>query len=299
MTAHGTLDADLAQRVELVDEDDAGRFGLGLREQVPHARRADADEHLDEFRAAQTEERHLRFSRDRAREQRLAGAGRTDEQHALGNAAAKLRVLSWILQELDDLLQLLLGFVDARHVREAHLHIVFGKHLGLAAGKRHHAALGSAHAPEEEPPDRQEEDDGDGPSENFRKPAAHQLAGVLDPVRVELLDEFGVLDPGRGEVAGAIVFALQHAANRGLSDGDFGNLAAPHELLELAVRDLPPRRREKPGLRQHHQEQESEHVPDCASRPRARPDRAAIPGPPIAGVQAGRNSWVRHLDLTS
>jgi len=38
-------------RVDLVDEDDARRVLLGLAEEVAHARRADADEHLDELGA--------------------------------------------------------------------------------------------------------------------------------------------------------------------------------------------------------------------------------------------------------
>ena len=37
-----------ADRVDLVDEDDGRRVLLGLVEQVAHAARADADEHLDE-----------------------------------------------------------------------------------------------------------------------------------------------------------------------------------------------------------------------------------------------------------
>ena len=37
------------ERVQLVDEDDAGRGLARLIEQVAHARGADADEHLDEF----------------------------------------------------------------------------------------------------------------------------------------------------------------------------------------------------------------------------------------------------------
>ena len=60
-----------------------GAFFLRLLEQVAHARRADADEHLDEVRAADREERHAGLARDGAREQRLAGAGRPDEQDAL------------------------------------------------------------------------------------------------------------------------------------------------------------------------------------------------------------------------
>ena len=93
VAAHRRLDADLAERVELVDEDDAGRLAFGLVEQVAHARRADADEHLDELGAAQAEERDRGLAGDRARQQRLAGSRRPDQQHALGDAAADARVL--------------------------------------------------------------------------------------------------------------------------------------------------------------------------------------------------------------
>ena len=53
-----------------------GALCARLLEQIAHARRADADEHLDELRAVDREERHAGFARDRAREQRLAGARR-------------------------------------------------------------------------------------------------------------------------------------------------------------------------------------------------------------------------------
>ena len=61
----------------------AGALLPRLLEQVAHARRADADEHLDELRAVDREERHAGLAGHRAREQRLAGAGRADQQHAL------------------------------------------------------------------------------------------------------------------------------------------------------------------------------------------------------------------------
>ena len=61
-----------------------GAFGLGLREQIAHARGADADEHLDELGAAQAEERDLRFTGDGAREQRLARPGRPTSSTPLG-----------------------------------------------------------------------------------------------------------------------------------------------------------------------------------------------------------------------
>src|SRR4026209_1949188 len=57
-----------ADRVDLVDEDDAGSVLLALLEQIPNARRADADEHLDEVGSADGEEGHVGFTRDRAGE---------------------------------------------------------------------------------------------------------------------------------------------------------------------------------------------------------------------------------------
>ncbi len=101
--SHRALDPGAAERVELVDEDDAGRLLLGLREQVANAGGADADEHLDEFGSAQAEEGHLGLAGDGARQQRLAGAGRADEEHAFRDAAAERGVFFRRLQELDDL----------------------------------------------------------------------------------------------------------------------------------------------------------------------------------------------------
>ena len=78
-----------ADGVDLVDEDDRRGVLLGLLEQVADAGRADADEHLDEVGAGDRVERHARLARDRAGQQRLAGAGRAVEQHALGDLGAR------------------------------------------------------------------------------------------------------------------------------------------------------------------------------------------------------------------
>src|SRR2546421_702477 len=74
-------------RVDLVHEDDARRVLLPLLEQVPHPRGADADEHLDEVGARDGEERHVRLAGDRLGQQRLARAGRPDQQDALRDLA--------------------------------------------------------------------------------------------------------------------------------------------------------------------------------------------------------------------
>ena len=89
----------LADRVDLVDEDDGGRALARLLEQVTDAGRADADEQLDEAGPGDREEQHARLARDRAGQQRLAGAGRPDHEHAARHHRADPVYRSGILRK--------------------------------------------------------------------------------------------------------------------------------------------------------------------------------------------------------
>ena len=144
---------------------DARRVLLGLLEQVAHPRGADADKHLDELGAGDREEGHAGLAGDRLGEQRLAGPGRADQQHALGDLGAHGREPLGPLEELDHLHNVLLGLVDAGDVVEPDprvgLHLELG--LGLAKGHRVPGAA-AADAPgaaaaarqQEEPADEQQ-----------------------------------------------------------------------------------------------------------------------------------------------
>ncbi len=142
-----------ADRVDLVDEDDAGSVLLRLLEHVAHARGADADEHLDEVGTGNREERHFRLASDGAREQRLAGTGVADHQHAARDAPAQLLELGGITQEIDQLGDFLLRLLAARDVGEGHGVGGFVQHararLAEAEGAAATAALHLAH--EEDP----------------------------------------------------------------------------------------------------------------------------------------------------
>ena len=181
-----------------------------------------------------------------------------------------------VLQELDDLPQLVLGLVHASHVCEAHFHVVVGVDLGAAARERHHAAFGAAHAAEEEAPDGDEQHERDDPAEDLRQPAAHRLAGVLDLVRLEVLDELRVLDARGRELVRALpslALRLAELAVDGLvAHRRLDHLAAADERLELAVRDLAarPARGTTPGATASSSEQ-PEHVPDREGRPLTTP----------------------------
>ena len=63
----------------------------------------DADEHLDEVRAGDREERHAGLAGDGPGQQRLAGPRRPDQQHALGDAPAQAAEFLGVLQVIDDL----------------------------------------------------------------------------------------------------------------------------------------------------------------------------------------------------
>ena len=160
-----------ADGVDLVHEDDAGAGLLGLLEEVAHARGADADEHLDEVGARDGEERHAGLAGDRAREQRLTGAGRPVEQHALGDARAERLELLRVLEELLDLVQLLDRLVHAGHVLEGDLRRV-GRHpLRAALPEAHHLRAAALHLVHEEDPEGEEEDERQQVRED-RPPAA-------------------------------------------------------------------------------------------------------------------------------
>ena len=148
-----------ADRVDLVDEDDAGRVLLALLEQVADARRADADEHLDEVGAADREERHVRLAGDRAGEQRLARSGRSHQQDALGDAATELLELLRLAQEVDDLLQFFLGLVHAGDVLERHLLLGARRQLRLALAERQRLVPAALHLPHDEDPEADHQQD--------------------------------------------------------------------------------------------------------------------------------------------
>ena len=131
VTAAKTSATMAADGVDFVDEDDAGGILLGLLEHVADTACADADEHFNEVRTGNREERHIGFAGNRAGKQGLTGAGRADEQHAARDTAAKALELLRVAQEFNDFFQILLGFIDARNVVKRHAAVRFGQKLGL------------------------------------------------------------------------------------------------------------------------------------------------------------------------
>ena len=225
-----------ADRVDLVDEDDAGRVLLALVEEVADARGADADEHLDEIGAADGEEGHVGLAGHGPGQQGLACPRRADEQHALGDAAAEPLELARLLEELDDLAELGFGLLDAGDVLEGQLLLLAGEELGPALAEGHGLVAAGLHLAHHEDP---EED-----HQEYREPADEDreegTAGAVldddvDLVLAEDLDQVGV---SRGQDGLEGLAVREPAADLVLLDRDLFDLALldlGHELRESDV----------------------------------------------------------------
>src|SRR5579864_2219824 len=167
--------------IDFVDEDDAGSILLALLEKIAHAARAHADKHLYKVRARDREEGNIGLARNRARQQRLAGSGRPDQQHAFRNAAAQLLELLSFAQELNNLAQFFLGLFYASHVFERDFLLLHGEQPRPALAKRQRLIPASLHLPDHEEPQRAQQ--------NQRSPGAQQLQRQASAVDVAEGDE--------------------------------------------------------------------------------------------------------------
>jgi hypothetical protein len=230
-----------ADGVDFIDEDDARRVLLGLLEHVAHTGCADAHEHFDEIRTGNGEEGNIGFAGDGARRQRLAGAGRTHEQNAARDLAAEPLELLRIAQELDDFLEILLGFINAGHVGKGHPAMCLGQKLRLRLAKSHGAAGAALHLAHEEDPDTEDEQDrqpGDQVSDQSVRTVDLRPCGDRHVAFVQSVDETGItgrvgLKPGRGI---GVIARDPLADDRHVTDTPRINI-----LEELRIGDVTPR----------------------------------------------------------
>jgi len=238
VTADGAETACLPQRVEFVDKDDAGGLSLGLGEKVPDTGRAEADEHLDEFRTGEAEKGNAALAGDRLGQQGLAAPGRTDQQDALGNASADFRELARRLQEFDDLDQLLFGLVHPRDVGEGDVEFVLHVDLRLVLAQGHEARLLAAHPFHQEIPDADEQQQREDPREEVAQEGGFDFTfegdGILfehcGEIRIDA-DRFKQLEVPRFSVD--LHFPLDLVGR----NGNLRHLARLQEIEKLAVRD--------------------------------------------------------------
>ena len=85
-------------RVDLVDEDDRGALCFGLLKEVADSAGADTHKHLNEIRARDGEERHVRLTGDGTSQQGLTGTRRAYQQNALRNLCTQRLEACWVRQ---------------------------------------------------------------------------------------------------------------------------------------------------------------------------------------------------------
>ena len=200
-------------RIDLVDKDNAGRLFFGLLEHVTNAGRAHAYEHLDKVRAGDREKRHLGLAGNRLGEQGLTGSGLAHHEYAARDPAAQLLETTGIAQELNQLLHVLFGFLNPRHVGKGRGDLVFTQQLGFTLSKAHRAAAAACaalHLPHEEHEHRNNEQDREASNQQLRP---HRLLlGLLAldcyVMCQEVIHQLGVFDHWTDGFKAAAILAL-------------------------------------------------------------------------------------------
>ena len=116
IAAAKTCPARPANRINLVNKDDARRIALGLLEHVADPARTDTDKHFNKVRTRNCEEWNASFPCNGARQQCFTGSWRADEQRAFGDLAAKALELRRVFQEVDDLFEFFFGFINTCNI---------------------------------------------------------------------------------------------------------------------------------------------------------------------------------------
>ncbi len=214
-------------------------------------------------------------------QQRLAAAGRPEQQNPLGDATAEPLILLGRAQELHDLPELVHGLVHARYVGERGLHLlaVVDLHPVLAQVER----IGSP--PTGEPPHHEDvQPDQQGERDDPLKQEPQKLTGLLtgnrDVLRLKLRDERGRIIVRR-ERCLVLLIGLGGPGDGVTGDVDFLDLTG----LELVVEHV---QRLAGGPRGGHtadEEQQDDRPDDVQDRePPGIPSALAAP-PPAAEAQ--------------
>ena len=267
MSAAQSRTAMAADSVDFVDEDDTGRVLFALLEEVADAACANADEHLHEVGTGNRKERNVGFAGDRASKQGLARAWRSHEQNPLGDASSELLEFLRILQKVDDLIELFLGFIDAGHVFEGGFLLLGGEKTGARFTEAERFVTASLHLPHHENPDpydheeRRKRDDDAQPVGFFDLFIVKQDALVLQCFGN--VGDGGVRNCHAAEFAAVAVLALKLGAVGRQIHRHILDVPALHLREEVAVVRLVLARR-RPAFGGHlpkHSRQRNHHDP--------------------------------------
>ena len=232
MSAAETGAALAANGVNFVNKDDAGRVFFRFFKHIAHARGTNADEHFDEIRAGDGEERHFCLTGNRTREEGFTGAGRADHEQAARDLSAQTAEFARIAQEFNHLDDVRFRFVRAGDIGKRYLDFVFRNQTGAAFAEGKRAAFaaalnlaGSEHEETDEQQNRQQIDEDAGKEAFFFQ----RFAADVYLVGAQIADERAGI--GRLGVVGGVAPATA------VGEADARVLQVNRRALHLAVID--------------------------------------------------------------
>ena len=155
-----------ADSINFIDEHNARRILLGLFKHVTDTACTDAHDHFDKVRTGNREKRHIGFTRDGPRQQRLTRTRRANQQSTTWNFSAEPLELVRIFQEVDNLNDVVLGFINASNIIEGYAALLLREKLGSTLAKAHGLARARLHLPHQE--------DRHADNQNCWQPVNHQ-----------------------------------------------------------------------------------------------------------------------------
>ena len=222
-----------AHSIDFIDEDDAGGVLLALFKEVAHTGGTDAHKHFHEVGAGNGEEGYASLTGHSAREKRLAGAWRADEQDAFGNTGTESCELLGIGEELHDFGELFLGFINAGDVSECHaLLVVLVEKLGAGTAEAEGPAAGSAlHLAHEVDPHADKEKHGEPGHQHADVPGlvVRGLGLDLNLLLKEVRDHLVIAGSVRGETLSIAADGADFLSLNG-DRGDLTRVNAGHKV---------------------------------------------------------------------
>jgi len=112
-----------------------GAAFFGLIEQVTHTTSSNADEHLHKLGTAHGEKGNTCLSCHSSCQEGLSCSWRTHEQHTSRYLSTETLKLVWGFEELNNLLQFILSFIDSSHISKRRARTVFEDQFGATLAK--------------------------------------------------------------------------------------------------------------------------------------------------------------------
>eukprot|EP00963_Diacronema_lutheri_P005940 scaffold492_cov341-Pavlova_lutheri.AAC.2 len=155
------------ERIDLVDENDAGSIDARPLEEVSHPGCSHSHDDLHKLRTRHFIKRYARFPGDGLGHEGLARSGTTLQQQTLGRLCAESGEPDWILQELHHLLELFHFPTQTTHVVELDAGFPFfpRQALGLAKLDRLHRIRGHSFPRLEDAEEQADHDEPRGPQD--------------------------------------------------------------------------------------------------------------------------------------